>query len=77
MLEEEFTYYKEHQGEIVKEHLGKYVVVVKKSIVGSYDTELEAYRAASKEYEPGTFLIQYVTKDDSAYTQAYHSRVAL
>lgn len=76
MLEKEFKYYQDNQDDFVKEHSGKYLVIVEEELVGVYDSEAEAYTESIKKHELGTFLIQLCSEGDSAYTQSYHSRVS-
>jgi hypothetical protein len=59
MLDKEFKYFKDHQEELVKQHEGKYLVIVGEEVVGAYDLEIDAYTEAKKHYKPGTFLIQH------------------
>lgn len=75
-LKEAFEFYLENQNEIVKEYDGKYVVIASGSVIGEFDSELEAIEEALKTHKPGTFLVQLVSSGDSAYTQNFHSRVA-
>jgi len=75
MLEKEFKYYKDHQSELIEKYNGKFIVIQGEQIVGIYDTELEAYSTAKKEFEVGTFLIQRCSPGKDSYTQSFHSRV--
>ena len=75
-LEKEFKYYLDHQDELVKEYNGKFIVIHDSKVAGAYDSELEAVKEASKQYKPGTFLVQKCEPGNSSYTQTYHSRVA-
>ena len=76
MLDKEFKYYIDHQDELVKKYDGKYIVIVGEEVVGSYDSEFEAYDASKEKYELGSFLIQHVSSGEENYTQTYHSRVS-
>jgi hypothetical protein len=76
MLEKEFKYYLENQEELLKEYNGKYLVIIGEEIVGSYDSDEEAYFESIDKYKEGSFLIQLCESGDSAYTQSFHSRVA-
>lgn len=76
MLEKEFKYYLDNQDEFVKEHKGKYLVIVGEEIVGTYSSDEEAYFESEKKYNSGTFLIQFCEAGDSSYTQSFHSRVS-
>ena len=76
-LEKSFEYYLAHQEELVKRYAGQHVVIVDERVVGAFDSAIEAYQHAASQYEPGTFLVQLVTPGDEAYSQVFHSRVAL
>ncbi|MHB8860275.1 MAG: hypothetical protein ACYC48_00880 [Minisyncoccota bacterium] len=75
-LKKDFEFFKMNQDKLVAEHEGKYVVISEESVVGVYDSELDAYHEAQKEHALGTFLIQHCVPGTEAYTQTFHSRVA-
>ncbi len=75
MLEKEFKYYLANQSELVKEYLGKFLVIKGESVVGAFGSEIEAYNDSAKKYELGTFLIQECLPGKDNYTQIFHSRV--
>ena len=75
MLDQEFKYYIDNQSELVIKYKGKYLVIKEQSIVGVYDTEIEAYTEAVKVYELGTFLIQECQPGSENYTQTFRTRV--
>lgn len=74
-LEKEFEFYKANQDQLVRQYEGKYIVIVNESVVGDYDTEIEAYEASKQDYAPGSFLIQKCLPGNESYTQTFHSRV--
>jgi hypothetical protein len=74
-LEKELDYYIKHQDELIKQYEGKYLLIKDQKVVGSYDTELEAYQDAKSKYELGSFLIQPCLPGEQNYTQTFHSRV--
>jgi hypothetical protein len=76
-LQEEFDYYIAHQDELLRQYNGKYLVIKDKQVRGAFDTELDAYKMASKEYELGSFLIQRCVPGDEAYSQTFFSRVGI
>lgn len=76
-LQDEFKYYIAHQDELVREYGGKFVVIKDQQVRGAYDGEMEAYKAASAEFELGTFLIQQCVPGDESYTQTFCSRVGV
>ncbi len=72
-----FQYYLDHQEKLVKKYNGKFIVIKDGKVLGSYDDELKAVEETSKDFEIGTFLVQFVSPGDSAYTQNFYSRVAI
>lgn len=75
MLDKEFQYYIDHQVELVEKYLGKFLVIKDLSVIGVYNTEIEAYSETIKKHELGTFLIQECQPGDENYTQTFRSRV--
>ena len=75
-LEKEFEYYIDHQDELVKAYMGKYIVVKGENILGAYDSMKEAVEKTAKSEEMGTFLVQKVEPGEDNYTQIFHSRTA-
>lgn len=73
MLHEEFTYFIEHQSELVKTYNGKYIVIKGQQVIGEYDTVWAAYIESQKEHPLGTFLIQKCEPGPEAYTVDFHS----
>jgi hypothetical protein len=76
VLDKEFKYYQKHQEELVKKYNGKFLVIKNESVYGAYDSQMEAYVNAKKEFEVGTFLIQHCFSGVGSFTQSFHSRVA-
>lgn len=74
MLEEEFKYFLNHKSELFNKYPGKYVVIIGDTVVGSYESEIEAYNESLKSHELGTFLIQLCTSGTESYTHTFHSR---
>ena len=75
-LVKEFKYYLDHQDELVKQYNGKFIVIKEGSVIGAFDSELEAVRETAKQHEMGTFLVQKCEPGSESYTQTYQSRVA-
>lgn len=75
-LKKEFEFFKKNQDKLVAEHSGKFVVISGETVVGAYDSELEAYHGAQKERALGTFIIQHCVPGTEEYTKTFHSRVA-
>jgi hypothetical protein len=76
MLDKEFQYFVNHQEELVAKYNGRVIVIVGEEVIGDFSSEAEAYIAASKMYQPGSFLIQKCIPGKEAYKQTFNSRVA-
>jgi len=74
MLDKEFQYYIDNQIELVEKYKGKYIVIKDLSVIGVYNTEIEAYSETVKKHELGTFLIQECQPGDENYTQTFRTR---
>jgi hypothetical protein len=75
-LEQEFKYFIEHQDELVRQHVGKFVVIKDRTVIGVFDDEIEAIKVTSQKHEMGTFLVQQCIPGAEGYSQNFHSRVA-
>ncbi len=75
-LAAEFEYYQAHQNELVKRFNGKFVVIKKGTVLGSYPDELTAINETQKSHALGTFLVQKCEPGTESTTQVFHSRVA-
>ncbi|MDR1021823.1 MAG: hypothetical protein LBL94_00875 [Prevotellaceae bacterium] len=75
MLREQFRYYVDHHQHFVKKYNNKFIVLKDLQVAGAFDTKLEAYEYAVKNYEPGTFMVQEVKPGKENYTQTFRTRV--
>lgn len=76
-VQKQFDYYLANQDALVERYNGKHIVIAGEKVVGDFDSELEAYRFASSQLAPGSFVIQFVSPGSGSYSQTFHSRVAL
>lgn len=76
-LKKEFQYFLDHQDDLVKRYSGKFIVIKDEDVKGAYNSEVEAIAEASKQFEPGTFLVQECQGGSDIYTQTFHSRVVI
>ena len=76
MLDREFSFYLEHQSELLKKYNNRFLVIIDEKIVGDYDTHEQALFQSMNKHKLGTFLIQECTEGESAYTRTFHSRVS-
>lgn len=76
LLNQYYSYFMNHLDEIFAKYKGKFVVIKDDSVVGSYNSEAEAYSEAVKKFTLGEFLIQECkSADKNSYTQTFRSRV--
>ncbi len=68
MFQEELAYFIAHQEELVAEHKGKVLTLRGSAVVDAHATMLEAYLAAMRQFEPGTFMLQRCESGPGAYT---------
>ena len=73
-LDKEFDYYLGHQDALVAEYNGKVIVIKDCTVMGVYDSLIEAVTETQKAHALGTFLVQAVSPGPDAYTRR-HSRV--
>lgn len=74
-LDQEYKYFNTNRAQLLKEHLNKYIVIKDGKLIGSYDSEAEAYSETIKLHELGTFLIQRCLPEKDLPPQVFHSRV--
>ena len=77
MLEKEYQYFLRHKDTLLKEHEGKFIVIVGNDVVGSYSSREEALKEASSKHDIGTFLIQKVSRGEDDVIQRFSSRVSV
>ena len=56
--------YQQRRTELIKTHLGKFLVIAEAQIKGSFDSATEALSAALKCYREGEFVIKQVIDPD-------------
>ena len=74
-IDQAFEYYKANKESLLSKYENKFIVIVDNEVVGSFDDKMEAVDWAAKDYEPGTFLVQHVTKKEEIIY--FHSRVPI
>lgn len=75
MLDTEFQYYLSHQKELVKKYNGKHIVIIGTTVVGAYESHIDAVLKSRESYKPGTFLVQKCSQGNRDYTVMYHSHI--
>lgn len=74
MLEKEFQYFLKNHDDLVKNHLGKFIVIQEDAVIGEFNTEADAYIDVVNKGLLGKALIQQCLPGEDSYTQRFHSR---
>lgn len=75
-LADNFTYFTDNHDALFNAYPNKHLVIKDKTVLYDADTFEEALqKAEAAGLEIGTYLIQYCSEGDNAYTQTFHSRV--
>lgn len=77
MIKDLFDYYLAHQSELVKEYNGKYIVITKSGVSGSYESEADGYYEGKERFGLGNFIVQLCTPGEDAYSQQFFSPIAV
>jgi len=75
MLNTEFRYFLDHQGELVKLYNNRVLVIIGEKVVADYDDFDQAFSQSVEKYEPGSFLLQECTEGEDAYTDTFCSPI--
>ncbi len=76
-LDAQLAYFKERQVELAREHHGKFVLIHDASVEGFYESDLEAYSTAKRDYQAGSFLIRQCLNPSEETVHVFHSRVTI
>ena len=72
MFEKELTFFIANQSELVQKYAGKILVIQGNDVAGVYDSALQAYLEAQKQFALGTFMLQPCEPGPEAYTVTIH-----
>jgi len=75
MIQDDFEYYTAHQEEIVKDHLGEYVVIKDSTVLGYFKEEDNAFKSM-RENELGTFIVKECKEPGTDIITYHNHRVA-
>jgi hypothetical protein len=73
MLQNEFNYFKDNFDKLVAQYQFKYIVIKDQEVKFSSDTFEESLKFGNDNFSSGTFIVQFCGKDQSCYTQIFHS----
>jgi len=75
MIKDDFEYYTANQEEIVKDHMGEFVVIKDSTVIGYHKEESKAFESM-KEFELGTFIVKKCQALGTDIVTYYNNRVA-
>jgi hypothetical protein len=75
MIQDDFEYYTAHQEEIVKDHLGEFVVIKDSAVIGYFVEEAKAFETM-KGNELETFIVKKCQAVGTDVVTYYNNRVA-
>lgn len=74
-LDKEFQFYLDHREDLIKEYLGRYLVIKDQEVIEDFSEESDAYEFGKEKFGLGNFLIQHCVANDDSITKTFHSRV--
>ena len=74
-LDRQLAYFREHQRQLAEQHHGEVVVIHGETVVGFFDSDAEAYAAAVRQHDPGSFLIRRCLHAEEEKPHVFHSRL--
>ena len=60
LLNKQFRFFNDHKDELLEKYQGRFVVIHDEEVVGSFETERDAYVYCVQHFKIGTFFIQQV-----------------
>lgn len=65
-LKEELAFYEQHKPELLKTHLGQYVLIKGANLIGIFSTQAEAYKEGFGRFGRASFLVKKVEEKEFA-----------
>ena len=60
----EFLWYKKHEKALLKQYLGRFLVIKDEKVIADFDSKVEAWKETIKAHEPGSFIIHHCVPVD-------------
>nr|AGS51649.1 hypothetical protein [uncultured bacterium contig00026] len=76
MFETENKFYQENRETLREKYLGKAIVIVGETIIGTYDNIGEAYKETIKNRKPGSFCLKNIPIDPNEAYSEDHPRIS-
>ena len=64
----DFDYFLKNYHDFYSEYGHRFLVIKNESVLGAYDSEIDAITETTKEHLLGTFIVQECNGDESGYT---------
>lgn len=75
-LKQNYQYFLDNKQSLIEKYCNKYIVIVNRQVVNSFDDENIAYRESVSKYGLGNFIIQLCSPNECDYSMTFHSRVS-
>ena len=63
-LSKEYQYYLQHKADLLRQHKGKFALIKEEQLVGTFDTDQDAYKAGLQQFGNVPFLIIRIEDSD-------------
>ena len=64
MLDREFQTFQENKPNLVKNHMGKFVLIKNDTIIGIFENELDAVKQGNQQFKDSYFLVNEITDEE-------------
>jgi hypothetical protein len=68
MFETELNYFIKNQSRLIKRYHGRVIALMGESVVGDFDSPVQAFKEMAANHKIGTFMIQPCEKGPGAYS---------
>lgn len=75
MANKNFAYFKQNHEELFEKFPNRYLIIIDEQVKGDFATMNEALDYAEKNFELGSYIVQYCSEGTAGYTQHFHTRV--
>jgi len=74
-IDKEYKYYSRNQKRLSEKYDGRVIVIKDGTVIGEYETELDAVLDNQSKYDLGSFLVQRCNAGEAVIANTFHSRV--
>ena len=73
MQEKDYKWFLENYNNLYKEYGQKYLAIKNQNVIGVYSSYADAVNTTKKTEKLGTFIVQFCSGDETAYTNRIYS----